>query len=192
MNTITKNFILIFLIIFIIYFLLNWATGGFINQYLRVKNTKGRRKLLLVKGTGDSYFSNGVVSEGILKFRNRTKEDKTLTCEEEDIIHILGIQLLIVDDTKNICININNFVKHFNGYDASRVDNLIARIIMANLDSIIKKLLIFALIGIAIVLIISLASVFFIYQTKQIINSGSINVICSNIPETLNATIRQL
>lgn len=89
---------------------LQWMTKGFLTNYLKVKASRGKLQLLLIKTITDSYWGNGQFSkddahEGALTYKNRNKVQKLITnITQTDIDHIMGVSFIIINDSLDMVI----------------------------------------------------------------------------------------
>lgn len=151
------------IVILIGFFLINFLSNGFLIKFLIVKISRGKKTLVEVKDVGETYYKAGVISDGVLKYKNKQKDNKILFVTNEDIEYRMGLKTVCTDGVKNTIIRRDG--KEVSGFDAKKMDNLLVRALTSpQLQDMAIKILIFLVV---IGLILGVANIFFIYSVKS-------------------------
>lgn len=150
--------------IFLIVFILNFLTQNWLLTFFLVKASRGKKVLIEVLGATRSYFVIGTPAEGELTYKDSSKLLKRSSVNPGNFIRRWGIESAYVDEETNGIVDFREAFKAVTGYDNTKADRLVARVIAAKVED---KLRMIILIGLAIAILAGLAGAYFGYQTSN-------------------------
>jgi len=171
--------------------LFNILTNGFHLTFLRVKESRGGKILINVRGKLQHYFITGVVEEGFLIFRDNTakrdgrKSFKRIVIKDDrqdPFYRAINVNCINIDEELNCVIYPDN-LKGVNGYDALKWSGLLTRALMKvklSEDPVLIIVILIAsiltVIGIIIVLVQlnDLKTIVELLQANTLITGGNI------------------
>jgi hypothetical protein len=113
-------------ILLIAIFFINWTTNGFVFPSIRCKLSRGRLTLVFVKTISGAYYKVGSIEDGMLLYKDNSKNKKHLTVPSaEYITHIGGTKAIIIDGDKNSVLKAD--FSSAKGFDAVKYENLYIR-----------------------------------------------------------------
>lgn len=151
------------LVIGIAYALVNFLTNGFINKFIAVKASRGKKVLVEVHAVGDIYYRTGVINEALLVYKDRLKQKKSILVDRGSIFYKSGLKCVFVDDVKNAVLK-PDFTA-VPGFDAVKFDNLLVR---ALTNPILQNnLLIIVIILLVVAILLLFGNLALAYSTKK-------------------------
>lgn len=133
--------------------LLQFLTAGFLFTYLRVRASRGKKCLVMVRGVTTDFYRSGVIEEGFLVYKRSRKVSKRMKCQKEAVFRTMGINAVQVDDEMNAVV-LPDF-SAITGYDPVKYENLYIRALTApeladNREKIILILLIVLVVAVIV------------------------------------------
>ena len=98
---------------------------GFFINFIKTKASRGKKLLVRIRSSLEDYYTIGEVSEGILTFKDITKEQRKISVEKGDFYRSLNINCVDLDDDTNTIIKRDGSI--MNGFDAKKFNNLLVR-----------------------------------------------------------------
>ena len=117
------------LLIAVIVGVLAFMLSGFMGPYLKVKSSRGKKVLVKIKSMTGDYYRAGSIDEGLLTFKDKKKENRTVSVSFEDITRGLNIYNVELNDENSSIIRPKT-KEVVSGYDAVKISNLIIRALM--------------------------------------------------------------
>ena len=146
------------------------------DRYLRVKASRGSKILVKVRGPIEDYDVIGTPSEGMITFKDRSKETKRVSLPREAIIKYLGVYWCEVDEESGTVA-----VKDFSivpGFDPVKFENYIVRSLTRPALNQKKDIIVYVALGLIVVLLIAvlvqLAGIKELIPTVASITGGNI------------------
>lgn len=164
MNEIYAFMIAGVVIIFLTVFVLNFLTQNWILTFFLVKASRGKKVLVEVLGPTRSYFVIGNPQEGELVYKDASKLAKRSSVNPGNFIRRWGVDTAYVDEEKNAIIDFRSAFVAVMGYDNTKADRLVSRIIATKMDDKLKTILI---IGLAVAILAGFAAAYFGYSASQ-------------------------
>lgn len=164
MNPVMQNVIVYCTIIFLAFFVMNFLTSGFIIQFMKAKAGRGKKALIKLKTVSGYVWITGVFSEDELYYTNKNKIQKILTVQPQQVQRLMNVPYLTIDDLTNSILN-EDFTTA-SGHDASNVDNLLNRILMAP-STKLEKFVTFILIIVIVIALIVIVTAFITFMIKS-------------------------
>lgn len=160
---ILKIIISYIVVLLIGYLGINFMSNGFLNKFIAVKISRGKKTLVEIQDVGDTYYRTGLIVDGSLSYKNRSKDKKVLNVTQADIDYRMGLKCVSVDGVKNTIIRRNG--EEVSGHDAVKTDNLMVRCLTSPKlqDKVLKILLIVTI----IILFLTLGSLFIGVKTQK-------------------------
>lgn len=161
--------------------LVNWLSNGFLLVLMRVKATRGRKVLIIVKSKLQNYFVIGKVVEGFLIFRDNAcklegrESFKRITVPNGAVFRMFMVNCVWFDEERN-CI-LRPDLKGVTGFDAIKWNNILIRALKKPKIEDNKILMIIILIVVILVFFGVIAIFVKVNQLQQLIQS--INTIAS-------------
>lgn len=140
---------------------------GFLGPWLRVKGSRGKKVLVRVVTLTDDYFKVGRVDEGMLFFRDRTKENRMVTLPKGSIYDSYGVKCVDLDDERNTVFNRETW-QVVNGYDAKQIDAIFQRILLRPGKN--NKYFIVIIVLVAVVALLCLANAYMSYKIYTMVS----------------------
>lgn len=166
----------------LMFFLFNKMTSGLIVNLMKVNARPKKKVLVKVYNLISAYYTTGEYEQGILKIKSRFKDEKskeypiyTLAVPEDKpelIKMVFKKQCFEVYEEKGgfKLVNDSEHLRALTGYDAQKFDYLLQRALMRPaLDDVemLKKMIIFTLLGVGAVALITLYLAFQINAMKK-------------------------
>jgi hypothetical protein len=114
-----------FVVLIISAFALSFLMRGFFFKFLKVKASFGSKILVRIHTQIDRYYTIGIIEDGFLVFRTRTKSNRRVVLPNGAIYRSIGVYWIDVDEEKNCVIKPNMEV--VSGFDADRYNSLYLR-----------------------------------------------------------------
>ncbi|MEA2056657.1 MAG: hypothetical protein U9O78_03035 [Patescibacteria group bacterium] len=133
---------------------LNFFSVGFLFTWLKVKLSRGKKILVIVRTVTQDYYRAGVIDKGFLIFKDKLKEERRVSLVDGCISKGIGVNNVFIDDEKN-----SVFVKDFSsvsGFDAVKYNDLYLRAlykptIFDNREKILLAIVVITLVAVAVV-----------------------------------------
>lgn len=164
MNEIMAMMIAGFVLVLLTIFVLNMLTQGWLMSYFVVKTSRGKKVLVEVLGATRSYFVVGLPAEGEMTYKDASKQKKRTSVNPGMFLSRWGVHNAFVDEETNGIIDFRSGFAAVQGYDNSKADRLVSRIIATRLDDKLKTIII---IGLLLAVLGSFAASFFVFQTQE-------------------------
>lgn len=148
-------------------FIVNFLTQNWILSFFLVKASRGKKILVEVLGPTRSYFVVGTPQEGELIYKDASKLKKRSSVNPGNFIRRWGVDSAYVDEEQNAIIDFRSNFKAAPGYDNTKADRLVSRIIASKVDDKLKTIL---LIGLIAAVLAGVAAAYFAYNTGQAVN----------------------
>ena len=142
---------------------INFMSNGFLNKFIAVKISRGRKTLVEVHEVGGVYYKAGIISDGRLIYKNNKKEQKTLIVTNDCIQYRMGLKCVATDGVKNSIIKFDFTATE--GFDAVKIDNLIVRALTS--PQLQDKVLKIILILLVVAMLLLFADVFIGVKTQK-------------------------
>jgi len=145
-------------VILIGFALIQYLSNGFLFTFMRVKGSRGKLLLVIVKGKIQHYCVTGKVIGGDLIYRDAAakkagrKVEKSLTLPDGVVFRIFNVNAVMVDEEKN-CI-LRPGMHDVPGFDPIKWGNYLKRALLAPKIKDDSILLVLVLVGLLIVLCI--------------------------------------
>ena len=155
--------------------LVNWLSNGFLLILMRVKATRGRKVLIIVKSKLQNYFVIGKVVEGFLIFRDNAcklddrKTEKRIAIPNGTVFRMFSVNCVWFDEEINCILRPN--LKGVTGFDAIKWNNLLIRALKRPTIEDSKIILIIILILLIIVVLGMIAIFMRVSQLQALIVS---------------------
>ena len=190
MNPVIINVIAYVTVIFASLFLFNFLSSGFLLQFIKAKAGRGKKAIIMLRTVSGDRWVVGVFSEDELFYTNPQKIKKIITIKEGQVKRIMNVPFIQIDDVKNAILN-PDFTTA-SGHDASNVDNLLTRALMAPstlLEKFVKWILIIVIV-MTLILIVTAFLTFKINTGIPSISSNSAEAVrqCTAIAKHFNIT----
>lgn len=150
-------------VIGLVLFVVNTIQQGFFWKFLKVKFSKGRLVLVEVMGSTRSYFVTGEVSEGELVYKDSSKLIKRAGVTNNNFIRRWGVDSAYVDEEKNGIIDFRRGFMALEGYDSSKADRYVSRVLTMPFADNLKLIII---VGLVVVLIAAGVGAYYAYQAS--------------------------
>jgi hypothetical protein len=165
-------------VLLIAYLGINFLSTGFLNKFIVVKISRGRKTLVEVHDVGGVYYRTGIISDGFLSYKNKKKEKKTLEVTNADIQYRMGLKTIATDGVKNTIIRQDG--SQVEGHDAVKTDNLMVRCLTSPQlqDKVLKIILILLVVAVLLILVDTVT----VIQIKKAITpmSSQLNVLLNS------------
>lgn len=169
-NTDLLYFIISYVAVFVLtIFCVAFFQNGFFGQYFKAKSSRGKKLLIKVRTKLGHYYKTGVINEGFLHYKDRGKEEHTVDVKDGMIYRSLGVNCIDVDEATNKAID-HTDQKEVTGFDAVRFDAHIKRALQK--PSLIDKKWQILIALVIVLLLVSLAGVYFNYRTYSIVSEN--------------------
>lgn len=114
-----------FVVLVIALLALSFLMRGFFFKFLKVKASFGSKILVRIHTQIDRYYTIGVIEDGFLVFKTRSKSNRRVVLPNGAIYRSIGVYWIDVDEEKNCVIKPNMDV--VSGFDADRYNSLYLR-----------------------------------------------------------------
>lgn len=153
MSELLKIVISYIAVLLIGYFGINFMSSGFLNKFIAVKISRGKKTLVEVHDVGGVYYRTGIITDGNLEYKNRKKEKKLLTnIKNEGIQYRMGLKCIATDAIKNTIIYSDG--SQVEGHDPVKTDNLMTRCLTSpQLQDKIMKIILIIVVVVAVLLL---------------------------------------
>jgi hypothetical protein len=146
--------------------LINVITAGWLFTFFVVKASRGKKVLVEVLGATRSYFVVGVPAEGELTYKDASKQQKRSSVNPGMFLRRWGVMNAFVDEETNGIIDFRAGFAAVQGYDNTKADRLVSRILSTKLPENLK---VWILVGLVLAVLGSFAAAFFVFQTQEMI-----------------------
>jgi len=110
-------------VILLAIFFMEWTTSGFLFPCIRCKLSRGKLTLVQVKSISGGYYKVGHIIEGMLNYKDSSKNKKQVPIPSiEYITYIGGTKAVIVDEVTNAVLKAD--FSSASGFDAVKYENL--------------------------------------------------------------------
>lgn len=136
------------------FIIVNWLSNGYLWPAARVKLSRGKLTLIVLKGVSGNSYKTGRITEGWLVFKDTLGNKRRLHVPSADCIERLGsVKTIAIDDEKNAIVKSDG--RLVSGFDAVRFENLNIRALTSPqiAGNLLKLILIVGVVGAAIALI---------------------------------------
>lgn len=154
-------------LIFLSLFVVNFLTQNWLLSFFFVKASRGKKILLEVLGPTRSYFVVGTPQEGELLYKDASKMQKRSSVNPGNFVRRWGVESAFVDEENNGIIDFRREFSAVQGYDNTKADRLVARVIASRPEDKLKMIL---LIGLVAAILAGIAAAYFSYTTNESIN----------------------
>lgn len=143
-------------LMWIVIMFINFLLGGLLAPFFKVKVSRGKKVLVIVRNQIQDYFRPGEIIEGFLVFEDRQKETRRIPMIPGVVSRAATIFWVTVDDEKNTFIK-RDTGEMVSGFDAVKYDELYKRALYKpltmgdNLLKVVILLLILVLIAVVVV-----------------------------------------
>jgi hypothetical protein len=163
-------------IIFLVMFLLNFMSKGYLFKLIKVKGSRGKKQLVLLKTPLEYYPTIGWMEGKLFCWKDREskmfdkKLAKNVAAQENMFFRLFNMDVVLIDEATNQIIMPNAEI--VGGFDSIIHENRVMRALNKPTEDDKKMLL---LIIILIIVIISLFTLFFltykVIQTQALVNN---------------------
>ncbi len=164
MNEITAMMIAGFVLVLLTLVVLNVLTQNWLLSYFLVRLSRGKKVLVEVMGPTRSYFVVGMPAEGELTYKDASKEKKRSSVNPGNFLTRWGVHNAFVDEETNGIIDFRAGFAAVQGYDNTKADRLVSRILATRIDD---KMKLYLLIGLGLAVLGSFAAAYFVFQTQD-------------------------
>lgn len=106
--------------------IMNFLFGGLLGPFFKVKSSRGKKILVIIRNPVQDYFKAGEVNENHLVFKDREKDTRRIPMEHGVVSRRAGIFWCEIDDEKS-CFFRRDDGKGVMTYDAKKTDSLLLR-----------------------------------------------------------------
>jgi hypothetical protein len=86
------------LVFFLSFFFFNFLSNGFLLTFIRVKGSRGRLVMVILKGLSNTAFKTGKFDKNKLSFKSARKKTKTILIDKTCVERLMGVVAISVDD----------------------------------------------------------------------------------------------
>jgi len=186
MEEIYYNIIIVAIVLFVPFFFANWVTKGMLLKLMKVFASRGQKLLVEVIHPIQNYYVIGEVKEGRLVVKDRSvklskeAKQKEINVSPGDVFRSFGVNCLRYDETGNRIVR-PDFIA-VPGFDAIKQENLLIRALYDPKGGKQEKFILYALIGIGLVLLISI-----IMAYNQVQIADQLTWVVHNLNNTISA-----
>jgi len=152
---------------------LNWLMGGKLMPFIKVKASRGKLILVNIRTLTHDYYKPGTIDENFLIFKDRKKEVRRISIEDNKcLFRASGVNNIVVDDEKNAIFSRN--LSGVSGFDAIKYQLLYLRALYKpQLNNKQEKIMLFVLLGIGLAVIVVGFLVFKNGEAIKLLQSGT-------------------